>query len=47
MGVFDGSHNSENNTGVKQGPVEPAGPRGVGYKLDSNNDYNIENQRFL
>ena len=43
MGVFDSSIHQE-NTIDKQGPI---GPRGIGYKLNSNGNYDIENKKLV
>ena len=44
MGIFN-EHSSSSNTTVttgERGPTGPVGPAGVGYKLDSNGNYDIQ-----
>ena len=44
MGIFN-EHSSSSDTTVttgERGPVGPVGPAGVGYKLDSNANYDIQ-----
>ena len=48
MGIFN-EHSSSSDTTVtttgERGPVGPVGPAGVGYKLDSNGNYDLENKK--
>ena len=48
MGLFNehSSTNTDTSTGV-QGQPGPQGPPGVGYKLDANGNYNIENKKLI
>ena len=44
MGIFN-EHSSSSDTTVttgERGPVGPVAPAGVGYKLDSNGNYDIQ-----
>ena len=50
MGIFN-EHSSSSDTTVtttgERGPVGPVGPAGVGYKLDSNGNYDLENKKLV
>ena len=49
MGIFN-EHSSSSNTTVttgERGPTGPVGPAGVGYKLDSNDNYDLENKKLV
>ena len=49
MGIFN-EHSSSSDTTVttgERGPVGPVGPAGVGYKLDLNGNYDLENKKLV
>ena len=50
MGIFN-EHSSSSDTAVttigERGPVGPVGPAGVGYKLDLNGNYDLENKKLV
>ena len=49
MGIFN-EHSSSSNTTVttgERGPTGPVGPAGVGYKLDSNGNYDIQSKKLV
>ena len=46
IGVFDGTH-LENNEKTVKGEQGPPGIPGIGYQLDSNNNYDIENKKLV
>ena len=49
MGIFNEHSSSSSNTitSGERGPAGPVGPAGVGFKLDSNGNYNIENKKLV
>ena len=49
MGIFN-EHSSSSDTTVttgERGPTGPVGPAGVGYKLDSNGNYDIQSKKLV
>ena len=50
MGIFN-EYSSSSDTTVtttgERGPTGPVGPAGVGYKLDSNGNYDLENKKLV
>ena len=49
MGIFNDYSSSSDTTVTtgERGPVGPVGPAGVGYKLDSNGNYDLENKKLV